>query len=284
MGIDAGPAYAGSVPSSRPGNLHVDHVGSGDRLVLLHGFTQTSRCWGPFGHALATDHELVLVDLPGHGGSSEVEAGLVQTAGLAAHVAGRGTWIGYSMGGRVALHVAMFRPGAVDRLVLIGATGGIDDEGERDERRASDEALADRIGTIGVEAFIDEWLAQPLFAGLDPASACRDERLHNTAAGLESSLRHCGTGLQDPLWSRLHSIAVPTLVIVGEHDSKFTELGDRLVSSIGANASMVVIPGAGHSAHLEQPSATVSAIRHWLAGQPPTNNPIDSTTPNNNWT
>jgi 2-succinyl-6-hydroxy-2,4-cyclohexadiene-1-carboxylate synthase len=272
------------VTSSHPGYLHVEHAGSGERLVLLHGFTQTSRCWGPFADDLATDHELVLVDLPGHGGSSEVEADLVQTAGLAADAGGRGTWIGYSMGGRVALHAALLRPAVVDRLVLIGATGGIDDEDERDARRASDEALADRIETVGVEAFIDEWLAQPLFAGLDADAAARDERLHNTVAGLASSLRRCGTGMQEPLWSRLSAIAVPTLVVVGELDAKFTELGQRLVSSIGINASMATIPDAGHSTHLESSGATAAAVRRWLADQPPMKRPTDSRTPNTSWT
>jgi 2-succinyl-6-hydroxy-2,4-cyclohexadiene-1-carboxylate synthase len=264
------------------GQLHVEHAGNGARLVLLHGFTQTARCWGPFAADIATDHEIVLVDLPGHGDSADIDADLVGTAGLVADIGERGTLLGYSMGGRVALHVALIRPDAFERMILIGATGGIDDGESRDSRLAADAALADRVEEIGVEAFIDEWLARPMFAGLDAATAARDERLRNTAAGLARSLRRSGTGSQVPLWSQLGNIEMPTLVIVGERDDRFSALGERLVASIGANATMVVIPDAGHSAQLENPTATANAVRTWLAGQPPTNRPTDNITPNTN--
>src|SRR5690606_23536537 len=118
---------------------------------------------------------------------------------LLGDAAGPATYVGYSMGGRLALHLALARPDLVRRLVLIGATGGIDDEDDRAARRAADERLAAHLEQVGVATFVDEWLAQPLFAGLSPTAAARDERLANTAEGLASSLRLAGTGTQEPL-------------------------------------------------------------------------------------
>jgi 2-succinyl-6-hydroxy-2,4-cyclohexadiene-1-carboxylate synthase len=247
----------------------------GPRVVALHGFTQTANSWTTIGASLSTWNELAAVDLPGHGASGDVRADLAGTAELVAHQAGRATYLGYSMGGRVALHLALAFPHLVERLVLIGATGGIDDAAERAERRKADEALAATIERDGVPAFLDRWLAQPLFARLKPDAADRADRERNTAAGLASSLRLTGTGTQTPLWSRLHELTMPVLVIAGEHDPKFTELGERLVSNIGANATLAIIEGAGHTVHLEQPDAFVARYRVWDSA-----NPIAYTTPN----
>lgn len=236
------------------------------RAVLAHGFTQTSRSWGPIIRRLGElrpGADAVAVDLPGHGDADDVVTDLWGVADHLVRVGGNAAYVGYSMGGRVALHAAIAHPEAVERLVLIGATAGIDDTDERSQRRAADERLAERIEAIGVEAFVDEWLANPLFAGLDAASAMRDDRLRNTAAGLASSLRTCGTGTQEPLWDRLGEIVCPTLVIVGEHDAKFRELGARIVDGI-ADSEIVVIPHSGHSVHLEQPDATAAVLAEFL--------------------
>jgi 2-succinyl-6-hydroxy-2,4-cyclohexadiene-1-carboxylate synthase len=147
--------------------------------------------------------------------------------------------------------------------VLIGATAGIEDPAERHSRRDADERLADHIEEVGVPTFVDEWLTNPLFAGLTEHTALRSDRLRNTATGLAASLRATGTGTQTPLWDRLGDIECPVLVLVGEHDAKFTDLGRRLVDGLRA-ADLVIVPGAGHSVHLEQPEATAAAIATWI--------------------
>jgi 2-succinyl-6-hydroxy-2,4-cyclohexadiene-1-carboxylate synthase len=255
-------------PTGSTGPTGPSSTGDTDRLVLVHGFTQTGRCWGPFADELAKDHELVLVDAPGHGGSADVRADLWEGAALLGATGGRATYVGYSMGGRLALHLALTRPELVERLVLIGATGGIDDEVERTARRAADLELADHLLTIGVPAFLDEWLAQPLFAGLTPATACLDERRANTAEGLASSLRLAGTGTQEPLWERLGAIDVPVLLLAGVDDAKFSAVAGRLARSIGPNATVALVPRAGHSAQLESPLDTASIVRRWLRAHP----------------
>jgi 2-succinyl-6-hydroxy-2,4-cyclohexadiene-1-carboxylate synthase len=169
------------------------------------------------------------------------------------------------MGGRMALHLALSRPDLVRSLVLVGATAGLDDGHERAERRRSDEALAAGLESAGLEAFVDGWLSGPLFARLDPAAACRDQRLANRAEGLAASLRRCGTGAQEPLWDRLGEVGVPVLVVAGECDTRFVTVGQRLVAAIGSNARLWVAPGAGHAAHLEAPAAVAGAVSGFLA-------------------
>jgi 2-succinyl-6-hydroxy-2,4-cyclohexadiene-1-carboxylate synthase len=248
--------------------LAVISRGDGPRVVLLHGFTQTAHSWHAVAHEFKTDHEIVAIDLPGHGDSSNVRADLTKTADLVAETVGAGTYIGYSMGGRVALHLALSHPNVVKRLVLIGATAGIDDAGERDDRRCTDNALADFIETNGVDVFLDRWLAQPLFATLPPEAADRADRARNTAAGLASSLRLSGTGSQQSLWHRVNTLDIPVLVVAGEHDDKFTTLAHRLVTAVGPNATFASIEGAGHAAHLERPDAFIHAYRVWETANP----------------
>ncbi|HMQ28589.1 MAG TPA: alpha/beta fold hydrolase [Acidimicrobiales bacterium] len=238
--------------------------GAGPRLVLVHGFTQTARCWGPVGTALAEGHEVVRVDAPGHGRSADVRADLRATAGLLAGL-GPATYLGYSMGGRQCLEAALRHPDAVEALVLVSATAGIEDEDERASRRASDDALAARIEAEGVDAFVDHWVSLPLFAGLPPVGRFDAERRTNTAAGLAASLRLAGTGTQEPSWDRLPTLAMPVLVVAGDDDAKFTPLAHRLVEGIGANATLAVVPGAGHTTHLEAPDAFLAVVLPWLA-------------------
>lgn len=244
--------------------LAVETEGVGPRLVLVHGFAQTARCWGAAAHALAADHEVHRVDAPGHGRSDAVRADLADTAALLADL-GPATYLGYSMGGRMCLEVALRHPGEVAALVLVSATAGIDDADERAARRVSDEALAARLETVGVDAFVEQWLSLPLFAGLPPDGRFDVERRTNTAAGLASSLRLAGTGTQDPSWDRLAALTMPVLVVAGADDPKFTRLARRLTAAIGDRATLAVVPGAGHTVHVEAPDAFLAVVRPWLA-------------------
>lgn len=245
--------------------LHSERDGSGPRIVLLHGFGQTCRCWGPLAPALARTHEVVRVDAPGHGGSAGVAADLPTTGRLVAEVGGPAVYLGYSMGARMALHVATEVPGAVRALVLVGGTPGIEDEAARAERRAADVAQAQRIRVEGVDAFVERWLAMPMFAGLPPEARFEDERRRNTAEGLAASLERAGTGSQAPLWDVLPRIEVPVLVVAGEDDHRYAAIAERTAAAIGPNARTALVPGAGHSAHLEQPDRAVDLVVGWLA-------------------
>jgi 2-succinyl-6-hydroxy-2,4-cyclohexadiene-1-carboxylate synthase len=225
-------------------------------LVLLHGFTQTRQSWRRTVLALGAGRYRALVpDLPGHGQAAHRTASFdACTAYVRALAPERFTLAGYSMGGRIALHAAFqLRP---ERLVLIGAGPGLQDREERAQRRAADDALAERIEAIGVEAFVEEWGAQPLFAGQPPrvAAAAHADRLRNTAHGLAGALRGLGTGVMEPLWDRLPELAVPVTLVVGERDEKFRAIAERMRKRL-PDAQVTVVPGAGHAVHLEDPEA-----------------------------
>ncbi len=245
--------------------LHAEREGTGPPIVLVHGFTQTRRCWGPEATDLARDHEVIRVDAPGHGQSADILAGLRTGGRLIADQGGEATYLGYSMGARFCLHLALASPALVRGLVLIGGTAGIEDPAERAARREQDLATAARLEREGLGAFLESWLAQPLFAGLSSEAAFREERLENTVTGLMSSLEQAGTGSQDPSWHRLSSLTMPVLVVAGEQDTKFAELAERMGAEIGPNATVTLVPGAGHAAHLEQPEAFLAVLRPWLA-------------------
>jgi 2-succinyl-6-hydroxy-2,4-cyclohexadiene-1-carboxylate synthase len=239
-------------------------------LVLLHGFTQTGASWAPIVEALGGGFSFILPDAPGHGGSSAVRADLWGTADLLAGLTGssgttpgRAVWVGYSMGGRTALHVALAHPEQVARLVLISTSAGIDDAAKRAARQASDEALARRIEREGVEEFLDWWLAQPLFATLSPGDAGLDDRMTNTPGGLASSLRLAGAGAQQPLWVRLGELGqrgTPVLLLAGELDRDYVHHAERMATLIGPTAHVQVVPGSGHACHLERPAQIAAAI------------------------
>lgn len=248
---------------ARPATKRSDEINH--RVVLAHGFTQNTQCWGRFAPLLAERAEVMLVDAPGHGRSSHDDADLVTAAQLLTDVGGTGIYLGYSMGGRVALHAALARPDLVTGLVLIGATAGLDDPDDRAARRTADEALAARLETDGLASFLDRWLTNPLFAGLDDEQAAKAERLNNRVDGLAASLRRCGTGTQEPLWEHLPRLTMPVVIIAGDRDDKFRRLGERMAAAMtGTSARMLTIPGT-HAVHLEEPDQTAAAVMEAVA-------------------
>ena len=265
--------------------LHFDVHGRADRsrrVVLVHGFTQTRRSWGPIVERLAANHQVVAVDAPAHGLSSSYRVGLEEGARLLGEVGNEAAYVGYSMGGRLALHLALAAPYLVKRLVLVGATPGIEDEHERAARRAADEVLAAGLEKDGLDAFLERWLANPLFATLPPEAAGVEERKENTARALADSLRLMGTGTQEPLWTRLKELTMPALFVVGEHDEKFTAIAHRMATAWGGpsgTAHVAVVEGAGHAAHLERPDAFLTHVVPFLDVDHRTANPAASSAP-----
>ena len=241
-----------------------------DRLVLVHGFTQTLRSWDPLAASLADTFQVVRVDLPGHGGSAGVAMDFVEAAAAIGDAGGPATYVGYSMGGRLCLRLALDRPDLVQALVLIGASPGLANADERAARRASDEALAAEIERVGTAAFLEQWLAQPMFAGLTPEPEDLASRLANPPAGLAAALRGLGTGVQEPVWSRLGELKMPMLAVAGQEDVRYADLAEEMADAIGLNAQVVALAGAGHAAHLERPGSFTRLLAAFLVLHPPT--------------
>jgi 2-succinyl-6-hydroxy-2,4-cyclohexadiene-1-carboxylate synthase len=233
--------------------LGLQRAGSGPVVVWLHGFTQTKNSAHRFRSILTGSHEVLTIDLPGHGENSAIAASLAETADLLAEVLPQEPFVlgGYSFGGRVALHFALRHRERLSKLMLLSATLGIHDKAERLLRVKRDEELANRIETLGVEQFLHEWLTQPMFRSL-PSDDIERAARSGDARGLATSLRLAGAGTQ--LWQgdAVASLNIPVILAAGTKDSKFLEeasqLDQRLPSSL-----VVPIVDAGHAAHLEQP-------------------------------
>ena len=243
--------------------------------VLLHGFMGSAAAWGDriVDGFTAAGLTPVLVDLPGHGrDAGRSDPGAFTLEAVLGHVGRAGDWptdlVGYSLGGRIALHFAAAFPARVRRLVLESASPGLATEQERRARRMSDDALAERALQMGTEAFVDEWEAQPLFAsrrGADPRVLERQRalRVANDPASLAAALRGLGTGSLPSLWGELPEIAVPTLLVVGALDTKYVEIA-RLMAQAMPNARVVEVGRAGHTVHLERPDAWLAAVTEFL--------------------
>ena len=258
---------AGHAADDGPALHHLEEGGPGRRVVLVHGLTQTQAAWEPLAARLRAGRRLVRVDLPGHGGSAGVRAGFAEAAGLLGACGGRAAYVGYSLGGRLCLRLALDRPELVDALVLLGASPGIANPAERAERRLADEALARGVERDGVAAFLDRWLAGPLFATLPPSRAGREDRLANTPEGLAAALRLLGAGAQAPLWDRLAGLRCPTLLVAGALDAKFAALAAEMAAAIGPAAHLELLPGAGHAVHLERPAEAAALLDGFLTTQ-----------------
>lgn len=243
-------------------------------MMLLHGFTGSGQGMESLARSFEDEFEVLAPDLPGHG-RSPLPAGYSFTrtvddllATLGACGQRHACWLGYSMGARLALACAAREPRCAASLVLVGTRAGIADPVEREERRREDEALAARIEAGGIEAFVDQWMAQPLFAtqrrlGDAFLAGARRERLANSAKGLAASLRVLGAGAQQPLFDVLARVEAPVLLVTGALDHKFAELARDLAARL-PRAEVCEIADAGHAAHLERPEAFLAAARDFL--------------------
>ncbi len=256
--------------------FHVsDADGQGPPLLLLHGFTGSVRSWDEIRPALVPSCRVIAVDLIGHGQSAcppdparytldRATRDLV--ALLDALSLATVTVLGYSMGGRVALHFAVNAPERVRGLVLESASPGIEDPVERQRRVEADNALADQIQRDGVESFVARWEAQPLLA-LAPhvPDAVRQRqhelRLRNSPLGLANSVRGMGAGQQAPLWSQLDALRdMPAQLIVGALDARYCAIGQRLHALL-PRSNLEVVSHAGHTVHLDQPDTFVRQVK-----------------------
>jgi len=259
-------------------SLHAEIDGPAEAtatLVLLHGFTGCAASWGDHAGALAAGGlRVIALDMPGHGESEapadarryameHCRADIVDVLRILDVQEGEAILLGYSMGGRIALYTAF--AGFFRALILESASPGLASEAEREQRRQQDELLAERIERAGVADFVDYWEQLPLFASQQalPAAtraALHRQRLHNRAAGLANSLRGAGTGAQPALHARLPELDLPVLLIAGEQDEKFCAIA-RQMARLLPRAQLEIVPGAGHTVHLEQPDKFDRLVR-----------------------
>jgi len=255
------------------GGLHVEESGAGPALVLLHGFTGSAETWRPFQTAWP-GRRLLAVDLPGHGRSLNHDATIAASIeSLITAIDARGIdrfcVLGYSMGGRIAMRLALRHSQRVEGIILESASPGIADETARAARVAADGELAGRIERDGIEAFVAAWERLPLWASHTPLSeetrfALRRQRLANDPAGLAASLRGGGAGMVPPVLEDLASLAMPVLLITGALDSVYCDHTVAMAERL-PQAQRTVVLDAGHAVHLERPQAFAEAVSEFIA-------------------
>ena len=263
---------------------HVDLAGSGQPLLLLHGFTGSTASWDSVRGELAARHATIAVDLPGHGRSDAPDdvaryrldrfaddlAQMLDQLGFR-----RVAVLGYSLGGRAALRFALRHPSRVAALVLESTSPGITADAERAARQVTDAELADSIERDGIETFVARWEQLPLWASQASLPSgtrerLRAQRLTNDPKGLANSLRGAGAGVDPPVLDRLRTMTTPTFVVTGLLDQKYVSLGVRIAAAAPLTrisswpSQHIAFEGAGHAVHLEQPAAFAAAVIGFL--------------------
>lgn len=251
--------------------------GNGVPVLLLHGFTGSGENWRDLMERLSGHYRMIAIDLPGHGQTDSpndisryrierVSDDLIQILG---HLnASPVHWLGYSMGGRLALFAALHFPESFRSLTLVSATAGLIDAMERGARRQQDNSLADYIENEGVGAFVDYWERLPMFASQislasDARKALREQRLTNSSRGLANSLRGMGTGEQPSLWAILCQLRVPTHLVAGQLDEKFAGINSRMADAI-PDCRLSIVAQAGHAVQVERPTAFAELVANFL--------------------
>jgi 2-succinyl-6-hydroxy-2,4-cyclohexadiene-1-carboxylate synthase len=247
----------------------------GTPALVLHGFMGSIESMQGVVERLAVDRPVFALDLVGHGESDapkavraySMDACVEQVA--AAVSAPRMHVVGYSMGGRVALSLAVAHPLRVASLLLVGASPGLAQAEARAARIKADEALARQIEQDGLERFVDYWMALPLFAsqsvlGDEALARARAQRLRSDPTGLANSLRGMGTGSMPPLHDRLREVCQPVCAMAGSRDAKFVGLARELCEAL-PDARCEIVDGVGHAVHLEDPAAFARVGRPFLS-------------------
>ncbi|MFB1051427.1 2-succinyl-6-hydroxy-2,4-cyclohexadiene-1-carboxylate synthase [Paraliobacillus sp. JSM ZJ581] len=247
---------------------------SGIPIVFLHGFTSTNKTWERTITTIAKNHWCISLDLPGHG-KTEIDRPLKMETFCddlvsivdqlqidSVHL------VGYSMGGRAALSFTMLHPNRVQSLTIESASPGLNTIDEQLARQTKDEALAERIETEGIPAFVAYWEQLPLFSTqkkllATEQSRIKNERLSQSLSGLAASLRGMGTGVQPSWWDKLATITKPMLLIVGELDEKFVMIADEMKQQC-KNAELVIVSDAGHAVHVEQKEKFDTIVKDFI--------------------
>lgn len=248
---------------------------SAPALVFIHGFLGSLNDWGDLPRRIAPDRWHTLVELPGHGDEAYAPPEAFSLEGcvkamldhIHAAAIDRFVVVGYSMGGRIGLHLARAAGPRCAGAVIESAGPGLAGEAERAERHKHDEAWARWFESEPMEQALATWYRQPVFASLaakhDLVRRLIASRRRNRPEGVARALRELGAGRVPSLWDRLGGFEFPVLFIAGEQDPKYAEIAGR-AAALCRKGSVAIVPGAGHSVHVENPEGFCGAVRKFL--------------------
>ncbi len=244
-------------------------------VLFLHGFMGSGADWLPIAQPLSKKYACILPDLPGHGhhlnfsqplNFDAVTAELRQLVDLWG--GGPVKLVGYSLGGRLALYFATRYPHLVDRLALEGASPGLVDPAARQQRAELDDRRAEQLRAGNLAEFVEQWYQLDLFSTLknNPRrlAALKERRRQNNAQGLAAAISQLSPGRQPPLWDNLAGLPMPVLLLAGALDAKFSALATQMAAQI-PQATVELVPQAGHNVHFEQPEQFTRRLAAFLA-------------------
>lgn len=244
-------------------------------VMFLHGFLGNGGSWHEIIQVLKRRFFCITVDMPGHGKSLSIDESWYKFSGCAKLLIrmldkmnrDRFSLVGYSMGGRSGLYLALNYPDRIDKLVLESSSPGLKTKKEQRDRQRADKKLAQELKNGTLEDFLRKWYSQPLFESLKKDKkkfeAVFKERQKNDGQGLAASLRHTGTGVQESLWGKLKELYIPTLLIVGEYDLKFQAIAKKM-SAKSEKIKVNCVSGAGHNVHFEKPPEYARILAEFL--------------------
>ena len=259
-------------------SLNVERSGNGpNSIIAIHGFNGSAAMWDFFVEAAGNDYSIIRPELLGHGKSDSPDDpklyDMKHTGRALTEITYRmdvkqAHWLGYSLGGRVALAAAVSLQERVLSLTLESASAGIDDIAERNARKESDDTMADKIEKGSIQGFVDYWESRPIFGSqtrlpLEIKQELRAQRLMNTTNGLANSLRGIGVGVQTPLYKKLSGVEFPCLFIAGEEDTKFSDIARRMHNSV-SRSQIFIAYHSGHAVHMEQPKMFNRAVLKFI--------------------
>jgi 2-succinyl-6-hydroxy-2,4-cyclohexadiene-1-carboxylate synthase len=256
---------------------HVEVLGEGFPLLMLHGFTGDSSTWQPFYDQWGNHSKLIVPDILGHGKTespNDAERYRIECVAedLIEIIDQLGVeqvdLLGYSMGGRLALGFAILYPNRVRKIILESSSPGLLTSEEREIRRMKDGELAEFINDRGIEAFVDYWENIPLFGSMKhlPAKvqqAVRTQRLANNSLGLSNSLLGMGTGAQPSFWESLNQISNEVLLVTGEKDEKFCRIAEKMIKEL-KNGKWTTIQHSAHANHVEEKEKFGTIVSEFL--------------------
>ncbi len=257
-------------------SLTGDPIGS-NNVVLIHGFTGSSKDWEPIIPHLSKRFNYYSIDIIGHGNSDSplqekyyTQASIVELLNKITKevISGKFILLGYSMGGRVSVSYAVNFPDKIEGLILESTSAGIMDNKERNIRKQSDEELAKFIENHSIEEFISFWMEQDIFNtqkrfANSKLNAIKNIKLNNNKSGLAFFLRGFGTGKMLPLYDQLKKIKSKTLLITGDLDDKFSLINNQM-ENLFSSAKHISIKNSGHNTHLETPDSFIKTVNNFL--------------------